>query len=124
MTTKLIATKDLRYGGRSLVAGDPFDAASERDARLLKAIRKAANAPEVDPDDAAKAVQLDALRTEYTAATGETPDLRWGAARLEEGIAAAKKRTATLDHDGNGKAGGSRPVEQGRYNRRDLRAGE
>lgn len=41
---KLIAQKALRYAGRSLVAGDEFEA-SVKDARLLKAIRKAVDAP-------------------------------------------------------------------------------
>lgn len=41
---ELIAQKSLRYAGRSLVAGDKFEA-SDRDARLLKAIGKAADAP-------------------------------------------------------------------------------
>lgn len=42
---KLIAKKPLRYAGRSLVAGDEFEA-SRMDARLLKAIGKAVDAPE------------------------------------------------------------------------------
>lgn len=41
---KLTATKALRYAGRSLVAGDDFEA-SAKDARLLKAIGKAKDAP-------------------------------------------------------------------------------
>lgn len=40
----LIAKKSLRYAGRSLVAGDKFEA-SAKDAKLLKAIGKAADAP-------------------------------------------------------------------------------
>ncbi len=43
---KLIATKSLRYAGRDLQAGDEFDASSDRDGRVLKAIRKATDAPE------------------------------------------------------------------------------
>lgn len=39
----LTATKALRYAGRSLVAGDDFEA-SDKDARLLKAIGKAVDA--------------------------------------------------------------------------------
>lgn len=41
---KLIAKKPLRYAGRSLVSGDEFEALA-KDARLLKAIGKAADAP-------------------------------------------------------------------------------
>lgn len=37
----LIATKSMRYGGRGLEAGDPFEPASDRHARILKAIGKA-----------------------------------------------------------------------------------
>ncbi|WP_174873205.1 hypothetical protein [Enterovirga aerilata] len=124
MKTDLIATKAMRYGGRSLEAGDAFRAATPRDARILTAIRKAELAPDVDPEEAAKATRLDELRSEYEAVAGEAPDLRWGAPRLEEEIEAAKKkrRGKPLDHDGNGKAGGSRTAEQGRYNRRDVRA--
>ncbi|MGY6251604.1 DUF7210 family protein [Bosea thiooxidans] len=43
---KLIATKPLLYAGQSLNVGDEFEA-SEKDAKLLKAIRKAEDAPEV-----------------------------------------------------------------------------
>lgn len=42
---KLIATKPLLYAGQSLNVGDEFEA-SEKDAKLLKAIRKAEDAPE------------------------------------------------------------------------------
>jgi hypothetical protein len=45
---KLIAKKSLRYAGRSLVAGDDFEA-SAKYARLLKAIGKAGDAPPVEP---------------------------------------------------------------------------
>jgi len=44
---KLIATKSMLYGGKDLQAGDAFEA-SERDGKLLKAIRKAR---EVDAAD-------------------------------------------------------------------------
>lgn len=43
---KLIATKPLLYAGQSLNVGDEFEA-SEKDAKLLKAIRKAEDAPVV-----------------------------------------------------------------------------
>lgn len=41
---QLIALKLLRYAGKSLLSGDEFEA-SVKDARLLKAIKKAADAP-------------------------------------------------------------------------------
>lgn len=48
---KLVALKPLRYAGKSLLSGDEFEA-SAKDARLLKAIRKAADAPvQVVPND-------------------------------------------------------------------------
>lgn len=42
---KLIAKKSFRYNTRELNAGDAFDA-SDKDARVLKAIRKAEDAPD------------------------------------------------------------------------------
>ena len=97
----LVASKPLRYGGRSLEVGDTFDA-SPRDARILKAIRKAADAPAEDIEAKEAAEELDHLRAAYTEATGEEPDGRWGAPRLNEEIAKAKKPKG--------------------YQRRDLRA--
>jgi len=50
---KLIALKPLRYAGKSLLSGDEFEA-SAKDAKLLKAIRKAEEAafePELKPQD-------------------------------------------------------------------------
>lgn len=41
---KLIAVKAMRYAGTDLQPGDEFEAANERDARTLKAIRKARDA--------------------------------------------------------------------------------
>lgn len=46
---KLIALKPLLYAGKSLLADDAFEA-SDRDARLLKAIGKAADAPDKAED--------------------------------------------------------------------------
>lgn len=43
-TVRLIATKDYTYAGRSLKAGDPFEA-SEKDANLLTLIGNAKEAP-------------------------------------------------------------------------------
>lgn len=43
---KLQATTELRYAGKTVRPGDQFDA-SEKDAKILKAIRKAIDAPVV-----------------------------------------------------------------------------
>lgn len=49
---ELIAKKNLRYAGQSLIEGDKFEA-SAKDARLLKAIGKAVDAPaEMNHEDA------------------------------------------------------------------------
>ena len=45
----LVATKPLLYAGQSLNVGDEFEA-SEKDAKILKAIRKAEDAPEAAED--------------------------------------------------------------------------
>lgn len=50
----LIATKELRYGDRTVHPGEPFDA-SEKDARLLKAIGKAKDGEPVNKTDLPKA---------------------------------------------------------------------
>ena len=55
----MIAVKAMRYAGQWLSPGDEFEPKSERDARILRAIGKAADgeAPEVDDkadDDKAK----------------------------------------------------------------------
>lgn len=82
---KLIATKSMLFGGRSLNIGDEFEA-SDRNGRLLKAIRKAK-----DPDEPVKAAP--------PAATPEQDP---------------------LDHDGDGKKGGSK--KGAKYKRRDMQA--
>lgn len=89
----LIATKAMRYGGRALTVGEPFQA-SRRDARTLGAIGKAEAAPEVDPEELKRQELLERLRAEYQAAKGEGADLRWGVPRLEQEIAAAAKARA------------------------------
>lgn len=43
----LIATRNLRYAGQSLVPGAPFSARTARDATLLKAVGKAKDATRV-----------------------------------------------------------------------------
>ncbi len=79
---KLIATKAMLFGGRDLKVGDEFEA-NDRDARVLKAIRKA--------EDVGETVQpiQDSPRD-------------------------------PLDHDGDGKKGGS--VKDAKYKRRDMQA--
>lgn len=99
----LIATKSMRYGGRALTVGEPFQA-SRRDARTLGAIGKAEAAPEVDPEEVERQKLLERLRGEYQKAKGEDPDMRWGVPRLEQEIAAAVKAKTQS------------------YQRRDLRA--
>lgn len=41
---RLIATQSFPYGGRDLKPGDPFESASDEDARILKGVGKAADA--------------------------------------------------------------------------------
>ncbi|OYU91861.1 MAG: hypothetical protein CFE29_03150 [Bradyrhizobiaceae bacterium PARB1] len=77
---KLIATKAMLFGGRDLKVGDEFEA-NDRDARVLKAIRKAKDVAESAP---------------------EIP----------------KQPRDPLDHDGDGKKGGS--VKGAKYKRRDM----
>lgn len=65
---KLIAKKSLRYAGKSFVPGDEFEA-SAKDARILKAIRKADDAVAADtvtpdePVELTKTVRPDKYRT-------------------------------------------------------------
>jgi hypothetical protein len=91
---KLAATKRMRYGGRSLQPGDAFEA-TNRDARILKAIGKATD---VDPEIA----EREALR-ERAAAVGLEVDGRWGTGRLAQEVADAEGRRRF-------------------YNRRDMQA--
>lgn len=48
---KLVATKSMRFGGRSLNVGDVFDA-SDKHGKLLKAIKKASDVVEPTNADA------------------------------------------------------------------------
>lgn len=48
---KMVALKEFRYAGKQLLAGDPFEA-SDRDVRLLRAIKNAKLAEGVDDPDA------------------------------------------------------------------------
>lgn len=42
---RLIATQEFVYGGKDLKIGDPFESASDEDARLLKGFGKAKDVP-------------------------------------------------------------------------------
>lgn len=86
----LIATKPLTYATRRLRAGEGFVTRSDKDARVLVAIRKATFAPDDDdvraPHTAAGGADefgLEYLRAAYLQQKGEEPDKRWGAPRLK-----------------------------------------
>lgn len=82
----LIATKKLRYDGRSLKPGEAFTA-SNRDGRLLVGIKKAKEAPvrpAAPPEDDLAGLRATARRLSISV------DLRWGARRLREEIAAKR----------------------------------
>jgi len=102
MMQRLRATKPLHYNTRRLVAGDEFEA-SDKDARLLIAIRKAeavrmpTHVPPPPPAVAAKIAEVVAppddmgkLRAEYEAVFGKRPFLGWSGAILREKIALAR----------------------------------
>jgi hypothetical protein len=100
---KLIATKSLKYDTRRLQAGDEFDA-KDMHARILVGARKARYAPEaapeppqpvvrivqpeLDEDEGAKIINR--LRAEAER-LGISVDGRWGAGRLQQEIAQAKR---------------------------------
>lgn len=46
---KLIATQEFSYGGKSLKPGDPFESATDEDARILKGVGKARAADGHEP---------------------------------------------------------------------------
>lgn len=102
---KLRAVKSFRYATRRLLAGDEFTA-SNRDAKLLVAVRKATVVREpadVPPPPPAVAQQigqtfgalpsdeLKALRQEYETRLGKRPFPGWSAEQLREKIAAANQ---------------------------------
>jgi len=81
----LIATRDFRYATRALTAGDPFQA-SNQDARVLIAIKRATPAPAED-------VNTDALQglKDEAAKLGIEVGPRWGEKRLKDEIAKAAR---------------------------------
>jgi hypothetical protein len=104
---KLIATRSYSYNTRRLKAGDEFDTTNDMHARILVGARKAkyaaehgkpaaqpvarvAEPPKPEPEDnGAKA--LDALRAQAER-LGIAVDGRWGVARLQHEISAARRR--------------------------------
>lgn len=83
---KLVARKPMTYGTRHLVAGEVFEA-RPADARLLKAIRKAADHVEPEPSDVAS------LRAQYEQMFGKRPFMGWDADALREKIASGPTGT-------------------------------
>lgn len=84
----LIAIKPLTYATRRLKAGEYFTARSDRDARVLVAMRKAkagtANSESVGDAD------LKSMRAEYERVLGKKPYHGWTAEQLLEKIVAAQ----------------------------------
>jgi hypothetical protein len=103
---KLIAAKSLKYATRRLQAGDEFEARGQRDARVLVGARLARYAPEAAPEPPKTAVVMptevveapedegakivNRLRAEAER-LGIAVDGRWGAGRLQQEIAQAKR---------------------------------
>ncbi|WP_242137372.1 MULTISPECIES: hypothetical protein [unclassified Sphingomonas] len=87
----LIATRSLRYATRALTAGDPFQA-SNKDARILVAIKKArpASVEEAAQSEASADAEHQALRDEATK-LGIMVGPRWGEKRLKDEIAKASR---------------------------------
>ena len=96
---KLTAAKSMRYNGKSLEPGDPFEAVSERDFRILKAVKKAVDRDDVKSDLRERAEDL-----------GIDVDKRWSEETLHEKIAEAQGGS-----DAQGR-------EKLTYSRRDMRA--
>lgn len=90
----MIATKGLRYGTRRLMAGDPFEARHDRDARLLVGIGKARYATrhmvaaDERPAPAPAADDRPALRAEYEAKFGKKAFPGWSSDVLRQKLAA------------------------------------
>lgn len=85
----LIATRNLRYATRALTAGDPFQA-SNQDARILVAIKKARPAPveQTEQQSSSDDAEHQALCDEATK-LGIAVGPRWGEKRLKDEIAKA-----------------------------------
>jgi hypothetical protein len=84
------AAKELRYAGRTIHAGESFDA-TDKDARILTRIGKVGPAP-VNPTDVPKAEpeapevpdDLAAMRAEYSERFGKRPFHGWSPEQLRE----------------------------------------
>jgi hypothetical protein len=91
----LTALKEVRYGGATVRAGETFEA-TEKDARLLKAIGQASDGEAKNPTDLPKYEPVDprrasmddthrpivpsslaSLRAEYKSVVGKLPGPRW-----------------------------------------------
>lgn len=98
----MIASRPMKYGTRRLRAGDDF-MADGKHAKILQISNLASLAAHVQFSPQKKAErqiegsaelipsqqdEILSLRGEYEAQTHKTPDLRWGAKRLREEIAA------------------------------------
>ena len=101
---KMIALKTLRYGTRSLRAGDEFDA-SPRDAKLLKVIGKA-ELPPPTPAPKLRPVRAKPAEPAATVPAEDTPPLF--------DPAPAEAAPASPDSEP--------PASKRAYTRRDLRA--
>jgi hypothetical protein len=80
----LVATKRVTYAGRVYRPGVGFSVTSAH-AHVLVA---AGMARSVTADVMAPRNTIEAMRAEYQAKAGRSPDKRWGAARLAKEIAA------------------------------------
>lgn len=116
---RLSATRELRYGGKTFASGEQFDA-SLAHAKLLKAARKATDAPpEPAPDAAADATAVLPEPVVRISASNETP-----------GAGTSEATDADADADGAAapEAGDDGPITarggRGRYSRRDMRAAD
>lgn len=113
----LRATRELRYAGRSVCAGQTFEA-SERDAIVLQAAKRAEKAEVLNRTDLPKPAEpmpapaddRDELRAEYQTITGKKPFPGWDAAEIRRRMAMA--------------AEGKGEPRTGEYLRRDMRAEE
>lgn len=61
---KLIATQEFPYGGKTLKPSDSFESASDEDARILKGVGKAKDAPVAKPSAQSDATDTRAMKSE------------------------------------------------------------
>lgn len=102
---KLVATRDMRYAQRKVRKGEEFEA-PDRDAKILKLIKKAVDAPPIP----AAPVVAHSLRTAPALAQTQTRAIE----AEEEPARPARKPRATAE--------GDKPKAKRRYKRRDMRA--